>query len=999
MLERFYDAMAAEIERAGGTVEKFVGDAVMAAFGAPVSLEDHAERALHAALAMQRRLRELFGESLGLRLGVNTGEVVVGKPREGSSFVTGDAVNVAARLEQAAEPGQILVGARTVATVRGAFEFAEPQTIAAKGKPDGVEGRPLLRALSLMRPRGIGGLQRAFVGRSEEIGQLDTTYQRAVDQREARLITILGDAGVGKTRLVREFWEHLGTRSPEPLRRTGRCLSYGQGITYWPLGEVLKEHLAILETDPPAIVLERLGSREILGLTLGLDVGQGLHPLAARDRFQDAWVDFLDEIVANRPMVMLIEDVHWAEEQLLDLLERLVHDTRGPLLVIATGRPELLERRPGWGSRIPAATVHLEALAPEDAVRMLDELLGGKLPAGLREVIVKRAEGNPFFVEELIGTLIDRHLLERRNGSWHMADLAPDFAVPDTVQAVVAARVDLLEPDEKQALQAASVIGRIFWAGPVYELVQGAQPDLRILEERDFIRRRPGSSIAGDREYAIKHAVTREVAYASLPRARRARLHAAFARWLERTGEGRDEYAPLLAHHYAEAVRPEDVDLAWADRKPEHEDLRAGALAWLRRAAELAIGRFEIDDGLALLHRALQLESGAAARAALWREVGRANVFKFDGEAFWTAMQNSLDGNDSATAADTYSLLAFHTATRAAMWKRRPDGKLIEGWIEQALDLAEAESPARARALIARAFFDSEAFGEAAQEASELADRLGDMELRSWAWAARSEVASARGDYDDAFAWVQRRIEIVPELTDPDHIALIYMFGLDACIATGRLEEARRIAEAHDEVTRSLTPHHRIHAVVLLIAVGQATGRWTAVRDLTSRAEAAVEANIATPCVSNAGSLLRCALAHAWLGNDREARRLEQAAEDLGMEGYGSVLDPRRVEIATARGALAELERLLGEWSPPGLEDIAGLIARFDALIALGRRAEIENEAPTVLQPGTYLEPFALRALGFARDDEGLIAQAIQRFQAMGLDWHAAETKKLLTPS
>src|SRR5207253_1754399 len=256
--------------------------------------------------------------------------------------------------------------------------------------------------------------RRAFVGRDEEMEVLERAYAEVEDRREPRLVTILGDAGVGKTRIVREFWERLGERSPGTLRRTGRCLSYGQGITYWPLAEVLKEHLGIFESDAPEVVLDRLGSREILGLTL-----------------------------------------------------------------------------------------ELEALASEDAVLMLDELLGGTLPAGLREVVVQRADGNPFFVEELLGTLIDRQLLERQNGSWRLAELPPDFAVPDTVQAVVAARVDLLDPGEKQALQAASVIGRIFWAGPVYELVGGARPDLRVLEDRDFIRRRPGSSLAGDREYAI----------------------------------------------------------------------------------------------------------------------------------------------------------------------------------------------------------------------------------------------------------------------------------------------------------------------------------------------------------------------------------------------------------------------------------------------------------------------------------------------------------------
>src|SRR5206468_10818962 len=306
LLERFYDAMAGEIERAGGTVEKFVGDAVMAVFGAPAALEDHAERALHAALAMLHRTREL-DERLELRIGVNTGEVVVGRAREGSSFVTGDPVNVAARLEQGAAPGEILVGDRTVGAARGAFEFGEPITIEAKGKPEGVRCRRLVRALSLMRPRGVGGLARAFVGRDDELERLRRAYEAAVETAQPRLVTLLGDAGVGKTRLVRELWALLATLEPEPLRRTGRCLSYGEGIAYWALGEVLKEHLGLLETDPPERALELLGDREILGLALGLDVAGDLHPLAVRDRFQDAWAEFFTSAAAERPVVLLVE--------------------------------------------------------------------------------------------------------------------------------------------------------------------------------------------------------------------------------------------------------------------------------------------------------------------------------------------------------------------------------------------------------------------------------------------------------------------------------------------------------------------------------------------------------------------------------------------------------------------------------------------------------------------------------------------------------------------
>jgi predicted ATPase len=588
VLDRFYDAMAAEIESAGGTVEKFAGDAVMAAFGAPSALEDHAERALHAALAMQRRLEP----PLELRIGVNTGEVVVGRARQGSSFVTGDAVNVAARLEEAAAPGEILAGERTVAAARGAFEFDEPRTLQAKGKDDGVVGRRVIRALTLMRPRGVGGLHQAFVGRDTEIDLLRATYRRVIEHAEPHLVTIMGDAGIGKTRLVRELWQLLGEESPEPMRRTGRCLSYGHGITYWPVAEVLKEHFGILVCDSQESVLERLRGREILGLALGLDVGTDLHPLAARERLHEAAIEFFAELTSERPVVLLVEDLHWAEDELLELIDRLLLEVSGPLFLLGTSRPEILDTRPAWGGgRRNVSLLGLEPLSEQQTERMVSELLAAELPERVREALVERAGGNPFFVEELVGTLIDRGLLERSNGSWTARELPAGFEIPDSVQAVLAARIDLLPPSEKAALQAASVIGRIFWAGPVRELIEEAEPDFALLEERDFIRRRSGSSMLGEREFAIKHALTREVAYASLPKARRARLHAGFADWIERAGEARDEYAAILGHHYAEAVQPDHADLAWAGEDTEHEALRQKALHWLERAADLAVGR------------------------------------------------------------------------------------------------------------------------------------------------------------------------------------------------------------------------------------------------------------------------------------------------------------------------------------------------------------------------------------------------------------------------
>ncbi|TMK77155.1 MAG: hypothetical protein E6G45_10640 [Actinobacteria bacterium] len=1001
LLTRFYEAMAEEIEGAGGTVEKFIGDAVMAAFGAPVALEDHAERALHAALSMHRRLGELFGDRLALRIGVNTGEVVVGRPREGSSFVTGDAVNVAQRLEAAAAPGDILAGERTVGAVRGAFEFGDPATIRAKGKEGAVECRRVVRALTLMRPRGVGDLRRTFVGRDDELAQLQAAYDRAVEHGEPQLVTITGDAGVGKTRLVRELWQWLGTQSPEPLRRTGRCLSYGQATAYWPLGEVLKEHLGLLESDSPELARSKLAGREILGLTLGLEVAGDLHPLAARDRLHDAWGNLLEELARERPLVMLVEDIHWAEQDLFDLLERIAGEVRGPLLLLATARPELLDSRPGWGAAGRNASVlRLEPLSAADSERMLRELLATELPEPLLDVVVERAEGNPFFVEELIGTLIDRDLLARSNGGWTLRELPSDFDVPDSVQAVLAARIDLLEPAEKAALQAASVIGRVFWTGPVYELLEGLEPDFRVLEERDFVRRRSGSSMAGEREYAIKHALTREVAYASLPKARRARLHASFGDWLERLGEGRDEYAALLGHHYAEAVRPEDVDLAWPGEEAEVERLQAKGVAWLRRAAELAIGRYEIDEALELLNSALALERDERIQSKLWREIGRVHALNFDGEPFWRAMQRSLTvSDDRQISAETYAELAHQTAIRSGMWRTRPDRELVDGWIDQALELAEPVSRARAKALIARCFWQRQDVRQVAREASDLAEQLGDVQLRSQAFGARSVAAFAAGEFEEALTWTQRQLELVDQIADADHVADVYEIAIPTCCVMGRIKEARRLAQKHDEVVKPLTPHHRLHGVSVQLEVEEISGGWEAILSLADRTAEAVEANLATPCARNARSLLVTALAAAVQGDDQRARELEERAREVETAGYEIVLSAPRIRLALLRGEVENIDIMappLEEYGAQTWFALQAVTARLDALAELGDRSRVEREAPQLAKPNTYLEPFALRTLGRVREDEQLIEQAVARFDAMGLAWHADQTRLLL---
>ena len=998
LLDRFYEAMASEVEAAGGTVEKFAGDAVMAAFGVPTAHEDHAERALHCALSMQRRLQEVFGSKLALRIGVNTGEVVVGRPREGSSFVTGDAVNVAARLEQAAAPGEILVGERAVAAARGAFEFDDPTTVEAKGKPGGVASRRLVRALSLMRPRGVGGLRRAFVGRESELELLQATFRRVASERRPHAVTVMGDSGVGKTRLAREFWEWLANEEAAPLRRTGRCLPYGDGITYWPLGEVLKEHLGLLESDGPETALHRLEPRAILGLTLGLDVAGDLHPLTARERLHEAWIEFLEELAREQPVVVLVEDLHWAEEELFDLLERLVRDVSGPLLLLGTARPELLDRRADWGAgRRNASLLWLEPLSLAQADLMAAALLSAELPQQVRDLI-RRAEGNPFFVEEVVATLIDRGILAQSDGAWTVGEIPDRLTVPDSVQAVLAARIDLLDPTEKAALQAAAVIGRLFWAGPVRELLGGAEPNFDLLEERDFIRHRSGSSMAGEREYAIKHALTREVAYGSLPKARRAQMHAAFAGWLERLGETRDELAPLLAHHYAEAVRPEDADLAWGDEHGELERLRNKAVEWLRRAADLALGRYEIDEGLMLLQRALALEPDPELRSELWGEIGHANALKYDGEAFWATMQKALElCTDPQVCAEKYSELALQTVTRAGMWKRVPEEAVVREWIGRALELSEPGSAAHVEALLAKSV--QERSGEAAREASRLAERLGDAELRSMAWGARSSVALVNGDIQLALTWAQRRFDVLDELRDPDIVADSYAQTIIPTVALGRFREGRRLAHGHDEVASRLTAHHRVHGVAVLLETEALAGGWETMVGLKDRTERAVEENLDTPCVRNVLSELLISAACAYQGYAEESRRLEERAETIGYEDWRLPNVPR-LRLALARGDLGRVEELIQAVEEREGETWFGLLSKstlLDALAALRDRAGVEAQAVPLLRPGSpYLEAHALRALGVVRDDESLLEQALSRFATMKLDWHVAETRKLL---
>jgi hypothetical protein len=589
-----------------------------------------------------------------------------------------------------------------------------------------------------------------------------------------------------------------------------------------------------------------------------------------------------------------------------------------------------------------------------------------------------------------------------RDGRWAAVEPPERIATPDSVRGVLAARIDLLPAREKSALQAAAVIGRAFWEGPVRELI-GDDADFALLEERGFIRRSPESRLQGEREHTIKHALTREAAYAGIPKAQRARLHAAFAQWIERRGERRDELASLLAHHYAEAVRPEDADLAWTGEEEELARLRRKALEWLQRAAERAIQRYELTDAFELLERAMPLATEREERLAVHRLTARAHAFNFAGEPFWRSMQAAIaETDDPQVQGELYAEIAFESALRSGIWQQMPDRETVDTWVDRALATSPPDSRALAMALIARARWNPGAGAEAAIEASRIAERLDDAELRSAAWDARGIVAFVAGEFDHGRAWAERRFELLDRISDPDVRADIHSAPISGCIWSGRFREARRLAQAHDEITQSLTPHHRLHGVAITIEVEELLGRWDIVRSLEQRTESAVDANLATPCVRNPRVLLVTALAYELEGQSDEAGRLEQTALSMWMEGYGATLDTPRIRLALARGELGEMERLLElpdtahGWHR-GWFIFANLAARLDALAALDRRNELEKEAPRYLRRANYLRPFALRALGRVRSDEALLREALAEFERHRLERFAAETRALLS--
>jgi class 3 adenylate cyclase len=590
VMGRYFEEMRAVLERHGGTVEKFVGDAVMAVFGIPVVHEDDALRAVRAAAEMRDALIPLNDElqrergvRIQVRVGVNTGEVVSGDPSGGQRFATGDAVNVAARLEQAAQPGEILVGESTYRLVRDAVTVESVRSLSLKGKGEAVS------AVRLLAVPGLTGRRLAspIVGRDQELELLDRAFDGVVRDQACRLVSVLGSAGVGKSRLVQEF---LGRRADEATIVRGRCLSYGEGITFWPVKSVISQAAGLSGEESPQEAREKIRSLVELAPDADLIAERVAEAIGVAETVVGhrgtSWAigRLFEELARRRPLIVVFDDLQWGEPTFLDLVEAVAEYSREPpILLLCMARPDLLELRPAWGEAGHDATrLHLTPLTDDESAHLITNLLGAaELADHVRSRITETAEGNPLFVEEMVAMLIDEGLLLRRNGSVAASGDWSRVSLPPTIQALLASRLDRLGREERAVLERGSVEGKVFHRGAVLELSPetdrpGLDRQLQMLVEREFVQ--PGrAGFADEQAFRFRHQLLRDVAYGSLSKAARSDLHERFAGWLEeKTGDRAEGFEEILGYHLEQAYSYK-ADLGPVDERARQLATRAAS--------------------------------------------------------------------------------------------------------------------------------------------------------------------------------------------------------------------------------------------------------------------------------------------------------------------------------------------------------------------------------------------------------------------------------------
>ena len=924
ILAGYFNLMAEQIRRHGGTVEKYIGDAVMAVFGAPIAHEDDPDRAVRAALDMQealarfnqrRQAQDPQAARLQMRIGINTGEVAApGAEFSRQDFlITGDAVNVAARLQQVAMPDTMLVGERTYLATRNVFDFRPLAPLSLKGKPEPIHawvvqgfrhGRDKSGPYAIIQhPRGIEGLEAPLVGRNLELTLMHATYARVQAERHSHLITLLGASGIGKSRLVREFIAREqeaakcttcddGLSAPKVLQ--GRCPPYGEGITYWPLVEILHallkaevgESREVLEGRLNEFVqdtLARAKSNEdateiamALIRSVGREPGGSSSEMSYPERHEiqrsthskstdqggpqglllRAWRVFLEALAEQEPLILVIDDLQWADEALLDLLEYLTERiTEAPILFLCPARPDFFERRRDWGGgRLNFTTIVLDALTNEESVELITGLLEThEFPDVLYHTIQNRTEGNPFFIEEIVRMLIDQGMLVNQNGCWRISEqneailselaspatppedtlidqyyVLPLPRVPDTIQGVLAARIDLLSQVEKEVLQYASIIGRTFWLAGILELATDLDTDtvlktLDVLIQRDFItesEKQARVPVSHDRVFSFKHVLIRDVVYNNIPRIRRSQKHAQLALWLEETvADNTEVFAELLAYHYQQALATWSASLlantastseissvapssSTLPASLTRQELSRRSITYLTMAGGQAYRSYYTIRAIQAYTEALDLLLDSDATpltiARMHNKLGDAYTQRANADEAWHEYSHAHQLIKEDPQIDREELLCLYIrlaelSTRwLGMFKTPPDMQEMRSYIDAGLKLLEGQPPSgdlasfltyqamwyirqmKTASTDRRAELAEQAL-KSGQEALRIAEEVNDTGALWITLDALGFIYSVQHKFEEAHSAHHRRQELAPLISGRDELHDLYV--------------------------------------------------------------------------------------------------------------------------------------------------------------------------------------------------------------------------------